>query len=100
MSFFVSCVWLDLNHSLLRSPKATEGVGEQVKTIEYRFYEAINENKERDEPSVSEASRRSQATISNVGPVKSHKSENLEPKVVLMFFRVFRQFYLYLFRPV
>ena len=33
------------------------GVGEQVKTIEYRFYEAINENKERDEPSVSEASR-------------------------------------------
>ena len=67
MSFFVSCVWLDLNHSLLQSPKATEGVGEQVKTIEYRFYEAINENKERDEPSVSEASRRSQATIFSEG---------------------------------
>jgi len=67
MSFFVSCVWLDLNHSLLRLPKATEGVGEQVKTIEYRFHEAINENKEHDEPSVSEASRRSQATIFSEG---------------------------------
>ena len=44
-----------------------EGVGEQVKTIEYRFYEAINENKEHDEPSVSEASRRSQATIFSEG---------------------------------
>ena len=44
-----------------------EGVGEQVKTIEYRFYEAINENKERDEPSVSEASRRRQATIYSEG---------------------------------
>jgi len=67
MSFFVSCVWLDLNLSLLRSPKATEGVGEQVKTILNRFHEAINENKEHDEPSVSEASRRSQATIFSEG---------------------------------
>ena len=38
-----------------------------MKTIEYRFYEAINENKEHDEPSVSEASRRRQATIFSEG---------------------------------
>lgn len=44
-----------------------EGVGEQVKTIEYRFYEAINENKEHAEPSVSVASRRRQATIFSEG---------------------------------
>ena len=42
-------------------------MGEQVKTIEYRFHEAINENKERDEPSVRVASRRSQATIFSEG---------------------------------